>query len=116
MALLNLVYRDQLFPRDAYRLAFDRLLEKLPEKSACRLMANLLALAHDPGCEAELATCSPTIWPFHTKVIAATASEARHVLDGLLQQTEHRRKPGNIRVPLTVAGGLSGPSRSGTTP
>ena len=54
MALLNLVYRDQLFPRDAYRLTFDRLLEKLPEKSACRLMVNLLALAHERGCEAEL--------------------------------------------------------------
>ena len=56
MALLNLVYRDQLFPRDAYRLTFDRLLEKIPEKSACRLMVNLLALAHDRGCEVELAT------------------------------------------------------------
>jgi transposase InsO family protein len=56
MALLNLVYRDQLFPRDAYRHTFDRLLEKLPEKSACRLMVNLLALAHERGCEAELAT------------------------------------------------------------
>lgn len=55
MALLNLVYRDQLFPRDAYRLTFERLLEKVPEKSACRLMVNLLALAHDRGCEAELA-------------------------------------------------------------
>ena len=56
MALLNLVYRDQLFPRDAYRLTFDRLLEKLPEASACRLMVSLLALAHERGCEAELAT------------------------------------------------------------
>jgi len=56
MALLNLVYRDQLFPRDAYRLTFDRLLDKLPERSACRLMVDLLALAHDRGCEAELAT------------------------------------------------------------
>ena len=55
MALLNLVYRDQLFPREAYRLTFDRLLEKLPEQSACRLMVDLLALAHDRGCEAELA-------------------------------------------------------------
>jgi len=55
MALLNLVYRDQLFPRDAYRRTFDRLLEKLPEKSACRMMVDLLALAHDRGCEAELA-------------------------------------------------------------
>jgi len=56
MALLNLVYRDQLFPRDAYRLTFDRLLENLPDKSACRLMVDLLALAHDRGCEADLAT------------------------------------------------------------
>jgi transposase InsO family protein len=56
MALLNLVYRDQLFPREAYRRTFDRLLEKIPEKPACRLMVNLLALAHERGCEAELAT------------------------------------------------------------
>jgi hypothetical protein len=56
MALLNLVYRDQLFPRDAYRQTFDRLLERVPEKSACRLMVNLLALAHERGCEADLAT------------------------------------------------------------
>ena len=56
MALLNLVYRDQLFPRDAYRRTFNRLLEKLPEKSACRMMVDLLALAHDRGCEAELAS------------------------------------------------------------
>jgi len=55
MALLNLVYRDQLFPRDAYRLTFERLLEKLPEKSACRLMVQVLELAHDRGCESELA-------------------------------------------------------------
>ena len=55
LALLGLAYRDQLFPRDAYRQTFDRLLERLPEKSACRLMVNLLALAHKRGCEAELA-------------------------------------------------------------
>ena len=56
LALLGLVYRDQLFPRDAYRRTFDRLLEKVPEKTACRLMVNLLELAHDRGCEGELAT------------------------------------------------------------
>jgi transposase InsO family protein len=55
MALLGLVYRDQLFPREAYRKTFDRLLETLAEKPACRLMVDLLALAHDRGCEAELA-------------------------------------------------------------
>ena len=56
MALLNLVYRAQLFPREAYRLTFDRLLEGMPEKAACRLMVDILSLAHDRGCEAELAS------------------------------------------------------------
>ena len=55
MALLNLVYREQLFPRDAYRLTFDWLIGHIEEKPACRLMVDLLALAHDRGCEAELA-------------------------------------------------------------
>ncbi len=55
MALLNLVYRDRLFPRDAYRKTFDRLRERLPDKKACRIMVDLLALANERGCEAELA-------------------------------------------------------------
>jgi transposase InsO family protein len=55
MALMNLVYRDQLFPREAFRRAFDVLLERLPERQACRVMVDLLALAHERGCEAELA-------------------------------------------------------------
>lgn len=55
MALLNLAYRAQLFPREAYRRTFERLLEQLPERAACRVMVELLALAHERGCEAELA-------------------------------------------------------------
>jgi hypothetical protein len=55
MALLNLVYRDQLFPRRAYARAFEALLAKEGEKHACRTMVGLLALAHDRACEAELA-------------------------------------------------------------
>ena len=57
MALVNLVYRDRLFPREAYRHTFDRLLEALPERQAARLMVDLLALAHDRACKAELANC-----------------------------------------------------------
>jgi hypothetical protein len=56
MALLNLVYRDQIFPRRAYALAFDALLAGLGERQACRVMVGLLALAHERACEAELAT------------------------------------------------------------
>lgn len=55
MALLNLVYRDQLFPRDAFRRTFYKLIDTMPERQACRIMVDLLALAHDRGCEAELA-------------------------------------------------------------
>jgi hypothetical protein len=55
MALLNLVYRDQLFPRRAYARAFEALLARESEKHACRTMVGLLALAHDRACEAELA-------------------------------------------------------------
>jgi len=55
MALLNLVYRDQLFPRRAYARAFEALLEKETPKRACRVMVELLALAHERVCEAELA-------------------------------------------------------------
>ncbi len=55
MALLNLVYRDQLFPRRAYARAFDALLAQAGEKAVCRTMVSLLALAHERACEAELA-------------------------------------------------------------
>jgi hypothetical protein len=55
MALLNLVYRDQLFPRAAYARTFERLIEALPERAACQIMVELLSLAHERACEAELA-------------------------------------------------------------
>lgn len=55
MALLNLVYRDQLFPRQAYRQTFDALLETMEQTKACRIAVELLMLAHERGCESELA-------------------------------------------------------------
>jgi hypothetical protein len=55
MALLNLVYRAQLFPRRAYQRAFEVLLADDAERVACRTMVELLALAHERACEAELA-------------------------------------------------------------
>ena len=55
MALLNLVYRDALFPLPAYRLAWEKLLADGDPRRACKAMVSLLALAHDRGCEAELA-------------------------------------------------------------
>jgi hypothetical protein len=55
MALLHLVYRDALFPRPAYRAAWERLIETREARVACRIMVELLALAHERGCEADLA-------------------------------------------------------------
>lgn len=55
MALLNLVYRDQLFPRRAYAKVFDALLAETGEKAACKTIVALLALAHERACEADLA-------------------------------------------------------------
>jgi hypothetical protein len=54
-ALMNLVYRDQLFPRDAYRRAFEALRAAETPAVACRRTVALLHLAHDQACEAELA-------------------------------------------------------------
>jgi hypothetical protein len=55
MALNNLVYRDQLFPRPAYRKAFEALSAEVGDKRACKVTVELLALAHDRACEVELA-------------------------------------------------------------
>lgn len=55
MALMGLVYRDSLFPRDAYRAMFEHLLEHEEERAACRIIVELLAMAHERACEAELA-------------------------------------------------------------
>src|SRR6202162_1781365 len=55
MALLTLAYRDALSPRPAYRLAWETLLTAGDPRRACKSMVSLLALAHDRGCEAELA-------------------------------------------------------------
>jgi hypothetical protein len=53
--LPGLVYRDQLFPRDAYRRLYDAAMAALPERVACKLVVGALAIAHERGCEADLA-------------------------------------------------------------
>ena len=40
MALLNLVYRDQLFPRRAYARVFEALCAKVGDKGACKIRSS----------------------------------------------------------------------------
>lgn len=54
-ALRNLIYRDQLFPHPAYARAYQALTERRSDKIACKITVELLGLAHDCACEAELA-------------------------------------------------------------
>ncbi|MDE3081283.1 MAG: hypothetical protein KGI94_14760 [Paracoccaceae bacterium] len=44
-----------VFPRTEYRRTFEALCAALPERQACKITVELLALAHDRGCEADLA-------------------------------------------------------------
>ena len=44
-----------MFPRPAYRRAFEALCAELGDRRACKVTVALLALAHDRTCEAELA-------------------------------------------------------------
>ena len=54
-ALANARYRDSLFPRREYADTWAFLQNRLPQHKACRLMVELLALAHEEAVEAQLA-------------------------------------------------------------
>ena len=60
-ALKGLIFRDELFPGDAYRRAFEALEARLPARKACRLMVGLLELAAGQACEAELGAALTTL-------------------------------------------------------
>ncbi len=54
-AFARWVLRDDMFPRAEYRLTWERLSEKLPERQACKVMVGLLDLAARGACEVQLA-------------------------------------------------------------
>lgn len=54
-ALANSIYRDSLFPRTEYTVAWKRLKAALPRRDACRRMVDILFLAHEENVEVELA-------------------------------------------------------------
>lgn len=49
------MYRDDLFPRAAYRRTWHALLAATDPQLACHTMMGLLWLAHERACEADLA-------------------------------------------------------------
>src|SRR3546814_3272148 len=55
MVLQPLNDRYQVCPREAYRLVVEGLCEAMSERDACRKMVELLSMAHERACEAELA-------------------------------------------------------------
>lgn len=54
-AFKGLVFRDDLFPREAYRRAWEQLEARLTPRQACKVMVGLLELAAYHGVEATLA-------------------------------------------------------------
>ena len=54
-ALMKLVYRDELFPREEYKKCFELALSLLGSREACRIAVKLLAMAHEQSCEDQLA-------------------------------------------------------------
>ena len=54
-AFKGLVFRDALFPRDAFRRTWEQLDLKLPQRQACQTIVALLAMAAHDGVEGVLA-------------------------------------------------------------
>jgi hypothetical protein len=94
MALLNLVYRDQLFPREAYRHSWEALLAALPPRIACRTMVGLLALAHDRTCEGELAIeLEAILGPASCPTWPCCGSNSRRLARWCRPSPSHCRRP-----------------------
>lgn len=93
-ALARSIYRDSLFPRVEYTRAWAHLSATLTEKDACRRMVALLALAHDEGCEAELAAL------IAADLAAGRAPDARDLRARL--EPRGRDLPADVPVALTA--------------
>jgi len=91
------VYRDSLFPRTEYAAAWAALSEALPRRDACRRMVELLWLAHDEACEAELAAL------IAEDLVDGRLPEARKLKPRL--EPRRRSLPDDVPVALTELAG-----------
>ena len=93
-ALAGSVYREGLFPRTEYAEAWAALSGTLPRRDACRRMVDLLWLAHDETCEAELAAL----------IAGDLATGVQPDADILKRRLEPRRRelPDDVPVALTA--------------
>lgn len=93
-ALAGSVYRDGLFPRTEYAAAWASLSGALPQRDACRRMVELLWLAHEETCEAELAAL----------IVEDLTAERLPEAKNLRLRLEPRRRslPADVPVALTT--------------
>ncbi|WP_299656057.1 hypothetical protein [uncultured Jannaschia sp.] len=92
-ALAGSVYRDGLFPHSEYAEAWAALSAALPQRDACRRMVELLWLAHDEGCEAELAAL------IADDLGSRDLPDARELTKRL--EPRRRERPADVPVALT---------------
>jgi hypothetical protein len=93
-ALAGSVYRDSFFPRTEYAAAWGALSAALPQRDACRRMVDLLWLAHEEACEAELAALI-------AEDLAADHLPAAKILK-LRLEPRRRSLPADVPVALTT--------------
>jgi hypothetical protein len=78
MALLNLVYREQIFPRRSYQRAFEALLAGDSEKQACRTIVGLLrSLMIVPAKPSSLGLSMPSWMPEDCLILVRSADASR---------------------------------------
>lgn len=80
-AFARWVLRDAMFPRSEYARAWEQISQALPERTACRLMVDLLDLADRANIVAELAGV----------LAALQASDELPDIDGLRQRFAPRQ-------------------------
>ena len=110
MALLNLVYRDQLFPRAAYRRTFEALLQATDQRTACRCNVGVFGAGARPLCEAGVhleehfrgALAPRTPAPALCSRSGSTAGQQGPAAAADRVQRTAARRPGRFGIPSVI--------------